>query len=96
MTAATIDKKITELKQELQLKFFVSKIGYFGSYANNTQREDSDLDVLVEFSKPVGWEFFDLKDFLEKELHVKVDLITPNALKSQLKDKILSQVHYVS
>jgi predicted nucleotidyltransferase len=96
MTTATINKKITELKQELQLKFFVSKIGYFGSYANNTQREDSDLDVLVEFSKPVGWEFFDLKDFLEKELQVKVDLVTPNALKSQLKDKILSQVHYVS
>jgi hypothetical protein len=35
MTTATINKKITELKQELQLKFFVSKVGYFGSYADN-------------------------------------------------------------
>jgi predicted nucleotidyltransferase len=50
---------------------------------------------LVEFRKPVGWDFFDLQEFLENELKIKVDLISSRALKEQLRDSILKQVQYV-
>jgi predicted nucleotidyltransferase len=90
-----IDRKLENLKSVLQQRFWVSKIGYFGSYVHNLQNKDSDIDILIQFSKPIGWEFFDVQDFLEDQLKIKVDLVTENALKPQLKAKILSEVRYV-
>ncbi|MCX6352355.1 MAG: nucleotidyltransferase family protein [Bacteroidetes bacterium] len=90
-----IEKTLLGLKPELASKFHVNRIGYFGSYARNQQTQDSDIDILVEFKKPIGWEFFDLQELLEKELKLKVDLVSINALRIQLKDTILNQVKYV-
>jgi len=74
---------------------FVKEIGYFGSYSAQQQNEESDLDILVVFSKPVGWGFFTLEKFLEEQIGVKIDLVTRNALKEQFKDRILKQVRFV-
>ena len=73
----------------------VDKIGYFGSFARNEQTESSDIDIIVSFKKPLGWAFFDLQELLEKELKRKVDLVTFNALKEQLKETILKEIKYV-
>jgi len=94
-TTAEIENKLIQLKPILSSDFSVKKIGYFGSYSSETQTEKSDLDILVEFSKPVGWDFFTLEKFLEEQFDLKIDLVTHNALKKQFKEKILSQVHYV-
>lgn len=93
--AADIETKLHELKPILADKFNVSRIGYFGSYATGDQTEKSDLDLLVEFSKPIGWEFFTLEKFLEKELGLNVDLVTKDALKERIKVPILNQVKYI-
>lgn len=90
-----IEKKLKDLKPTLAAKFFVKKIGYFGSFTDNEQNEDSDLDILVEFSKPIGWGFFSLEKFLEEALELKVDLVRKNAIKKHLKRKILDQVVFV-
>ena len=90
-----IEKKLVELKPVLFQKYFVERIGYFGSFSRNEQRSNSDLDILVSFKKPIGWEFFDLQEFLEKELNIKVDLVSEKAIKEQLKDKILNSVKYI-
>jgi predicted nucleotidyltransferase len=90
-----IEKKLVELKPVLFQKYFVEKIGYFGSFTRNEQRNNSDLDILVSFKKPIGWEFFDLQEFLEKELNIKIDLVSEKAIKEQLKDKILNSVKYI-
>ena len=90
-----IENTLRNLKPELSEKFFVDRIGYFGSYSRNEQNEDSDIDILVDFRKPLGWEFFDLRELLEKELNNKVDLISSKAIKEQLREDILKQVKYV-
>lgn len=90
-----IEAKLQQLKPVLSDKFYVSKIGYFGSFASGSQTEDSDLDILVEFSQPIGWEFFKLEQFLEKEFGLTVDLVTTNALKERIKKPILNQIKYV-
>jgi predicted nucleotidyltransferase len=95
ITASAIETRLRETKPILQNQYFVSKIGYFGSFSMGAQTENSDLDVLVEFNKPMGWAFFDLQFFLEKQLKLKVDLTTPAAIKEQLKSRILSQVKYI-
>lgn len=53
------------------------------------------MDILVEFSEPVGWEFVELKEYLEEILGRTVDLVTKNALKKQLRDEILKEVRMV-
>lgn len=90
-----IENKLKELKPVLLRKYFVDKIGYFGSYYRNEQTENSDIDILVSFKKPLGWEFFDLQELLENELKLKVDLVSEKALKKQLRQIILNNVKYV-
>jgi len=79
-----IENKLKELKLVFFRKYFVDKIGYFGSYSRNEQKEGSDIDILVSFRKPLGWEFFDLQELLENELNLKVDLVSEKVLKKQL------------
>ncbi len=95
LTKLDIENKLQAIKPLLADKFHVSSIGYFGSYSTGQQNEQSDLDLLVEFSQPVGWEFFTLERFLEQSLGLRVDLVTRNALKEQIKESILKQVQYI-
>jgi uncharacterized protein len=92
VTRQEILEKLRNCKPDLQLNFGVDKIGLFGSYSREEQTEDSDVDLLVTFTKPIGWEFIDLKDQLESILQKKVDLVTMGAIKPQLKEKILEEV----
>ena len=87
--------KLTELKPVLSAEYSVSKIGLFGSFCDGSFSEDSDIDLLVEFEKPIGWKYFSLEIYLEGVFGRKIDLVTKNALKRQIKDRILKQVNYV-
>jgi hypothetical protein len=79
----------------LRKRFKVERIGVFGSYLRGTQRRGSDIDILVDFSGPVGWEFIDLAHYLEDELGMKVDLVTPKALRRQMRGGVLEEVVFV-
>lgn len=87
--------KLKELKPLLYKDYSVKEIGLFGSFSDETFTEDSDIDLLVEFERPIGWRFFSLEIYLEKIFNRKVDLVTRNALKDQIKESILKQVNYV-
>ena len=82
-------------KDTLSASYHVQDIGVFGSFARGEETGKSDVDILVEFSEPVGWEFVDLKEYLEEILGRPVDLVTKKALKRQLKDKILEEVRMI-
>lgn len=94
MNLKDIEDILRKHKPVLQEKYRVKEIGVFGSYVRGEQSKISDIDILVQFSEPVGWEFLDLKEFLELILGTKVDLVTINALKPQIKDRILKEVIY--
>lgn len=79
-------------KDEIRDKYKVKAIGIFGSYARGEQRKRSDVDILVDFYAPVGWEFVDLADYLEGILNTKVDLVTPRALRKHFKDRVLKEM----
>jgi predicted nucleotidyltransferase len=90
-----LKKIIKQHKQELEQKFKVKNIAIFGSYARGEQTKESDVDVLVEFSGPVGFLFIHLADYLEEILGVKVDLITPEAIKPNRRKYIMEDLTYV-
>lgn len=68
----------------------VKSLDLFGSVARDEARPDSDVDFLVEFSKPVGlFEFFTVRHYLEDILKSKIDLGTQNALRQHLREPVL-------
>jgi predicted nucleotidyltransferase len=93
-TAQQIQEQLSNLKPTLIKRFSVSTIGLFGSYARNEQNEDSDIDIVVDFSKPIGIEFVDLAEFLEKSLQAKVDLVSLNGIKPKYLSAIKSEIVY--
>lgn len=94
-TIRDIKLKLALLKPLLEKKYAVSELGLFGSYVRNEQNEQSDLDVLVDFKEPIGIEFIDLADLLEKELNMKVDLVSRNGINPKYFSIIQSEIVYV-
>jgi hypothetical protein len=95
ITRKELEQRLRKLKPYLAETYNVDKIAYFGSFATGGHNKQSDLDILVELNKPLGWEFFDLQELLEKELETKVDLVSVKALKEQIRDVILNQARYI-
>ena len=95
MTKSDILNKLKEIKPMLTEEYSVKEIGLFGSFASNCANESSDIDLLVELSKPIGWKFFSLEIYLEQIFERKIDLVTKSALRKRIKDDILNQVNYV-
>lgn len=88
-----IEHILSEEKEHLKDEFKVSSIGVFGSFARGEQQQDSDLDLLVEFEKPISmFRYIDLEDHLSDLLGMKVDLVTRNALKPKIGKTILQEV----
>jgi hypothetical protein len=83
------------LKPKLYQDYSVKTIGLFSSFSRDTNSDDSDIDLVVELERPIGWKFLTLEIYLESIFNRKVDLVTKKALKSQLKDQILDEVKYI-
>lgn len=81
---------------DIKEKYGVKSIGIFGSYARGEEKEGSDVDILVQFLAGAKTfdRFMDLKFFLEDLFGKKVDLVTVEALRPQLKEDILKDVTY--
>ena len=94
-TGEIVKSELARHKPILERRFHVSHIGVFGSVARGEAKKGSDVDVLVDFNQPIGWDFIDLKEYIEDILGRRVDLVTVNALKPQLRKTILGEVVYV-
>jgi hypothetical protein len=95
-TIEEIKGLIKKNKESLRLQYGVKKIGIFGSFAKGTQKIGSDLDILIEFEKPVGFvRFMRLESKLSELSGMKVELVTKNALKPHIGQHILQEVVYV-
>jgi predicted nucleotidyltransferase len=96
MDKQNIKKKIKNQLPLLKEKYCVKRLGIFGSVVRNQQKKGSDVDVLVEFSSPIGFfDFIRLENFLAKTLDQKVDLVSKKALKPAIRDEILRETLYV-
>ena len=72
--------------------FGVARLSLFGSFARDQGRDDSDVDLLVEFNRPIGlFEFVRLQRELGERIGRRVELVTPAALKPQLREMILRE-----
>ena len=97
MKRSDVLRILHEKRGELYDKYGVKSLALFGSVARDEARPDSDVDLLVEFDRPVGlFAFIGLQQFLETLLGSKVDLGTLRSLKPRLKDSVLQEAIHVS
>jgi predicted nucleotidyltransferase len=82
-------------KSRLSDEFGLTELAVFGSYSRNDQKEESDIDILVDFAKPVGLEFIELAIELEKLLGIKVDLVSKNGIKPRYFESVKEELVYV-
>ena len=83
---------ILHTHHETLKSFGVKSLALFGSVARDEARSDSDVDLLVEFDRPVGlFTFVRLKRYLEEILDTSVDLGTPDSLKPYLREPVLRE-----
>ena len=93
-----IKKILKKYEKELKEKYGVKEIGIFGSYIRGEAKEESDLDILVEFEPDANislLEFVELENYLSDLLGVKVDLVEKCVLKPRIGKQILNEVVYV-
>jgi predicted nucleotidyltransferase len=95
ITKSDILLKLREIKPSLYKDYAVTRIGLFGSFSEGFNTAESDIDLLVELEKPIGWKFFTLELYLQNIFGRKIDLVTKNALKEQIRETILKQVNFV-
>lgn len=82
-------KILSEHSGELRARYGVSRLSLFGSVARDEAGPESDVDLLVEFSRPIGLRFFELQEHIEALLHCRVDLGTPQSLKPRIRERVL-------
>lgn len=90
-----VQSVLKQLKPQLMSKYGVSTLGLFGSIVRDDFTPESDIDIVVSFSKPIGIEFVTLADELEDSLHRKVDLVSRNGIKPRYWEYIEPEVLYV-
>jgi len=92
-------EKLRKQLPVLRRRFGLKRMALFGSYGRDEAGKESDVDLLVEFERPVGLKFTELAEYLEEVLDKKVDLLTPVGLKSirakETKQSIEKEATYV-
>jgi uncharacterized protein len=90
-----IKNALRQIRGELKHKYGVRRIGLFGSLVREDEQVVRDVDLLVEFERPVGLLFIHLADYLEEVLGRPVDLVTLMAIKENRRASVLEDVEYV-
>jgi uncharacterized protein len=89
-------QEVTEILREnydlLASEYGVKRIGLFGSYARNEPTEASDVDIIVEFERPIGFRFTEFAEFLEHLLGKHVDILTPAGIQGIRIEKIARSI----
>ena len=94
MTKTFVLNFLSSHKQLLKEKYDVERIGLFGSYATDNQKESSDVDIIVQMPSDFD-KYYDLKEFLETNLKKTVDLGLEKNLRKLVENKVKNEIIYV-
>ncbi len=95
-TFEDIKEILQKHKDKLKEQYGLKEIGIFGSYVKDEQDEQSDLDILIELEKPIGFvRFMRLENSLSELTGIRVEMVTKKALKPYIGKRILQEVRYV-
>ena len=73
----------------------ISYCALFGSFARGDADAKSDVDLLVRFSKPIGWRFYDIADEIEDVIGRRTDLATEKMLNRHIKPSVMADLKVI-
>ncbi len=85
-------QEIREKATPVFKKYGVKRARIFGSFARGDARPDSDVDFLVEYSRPLGFDYFSLREELKNQLGREVDLVTNESMNEFLRPYIVPDI----
>ena len=94
-TLQTIIEKLQKHKPELLKKYPISRIGVFGSYARGEANNESDIDIAVDISGPMGLNFIAMADEIEELFGIKTDVVPIRSVKPKYMHNIEKDIVYV-
>lgn len=89
LTQEEILKYLKEYKSLKKDKYHIKRLGIFGSYARNEARENSDIDIVVDFEEPYLFNQIGIMQELREKFNIKVDVI---ALWKHMNPKLLTRI----
>ena len=92
LTKARVIEILKEQYPYLVREYGIVRIGIFGSFASGTPKDTSDVDLVAEFSRPIGLRFMELTDYLEQQLGRKADVLTLAGLESVRNPRIAEAI----
>jgi len=98
MTKLEIKKRLLSAIKNDPNSVDIKYVALFGSYVNGTPREDSDIDVLIDFypQSIVGlFKYIDIQENFSEALGKKVDLLTPQAISKYFRNQVLQEAEVV-
>ena len=99
LTTEIIIETLNKNLHYLHEKYSVKNIGLFGSWVTGKATSESDIDLIIEFDQPIGFQFIELCYELEKILGKRIDILTPTGLANirvnSIKKQIEQQIIYV-
>ncbi|NCS04226.1 MAG: nucleotidyltransferase family protein [Microcystis aeruginosa G13-07] len=91
-----IKEILGQVKSLVKEKYYVSELGIFGDYVKGEVQENSEVNILIDYTEPPRLlDLVDLEYYLSDLLKVKADVIIKNGLKGRRRERILSEVIYV-
>jgi predicted nucleotidyltransferase len=92
LTKEEITRILQEKSPYLASEYGVKRVGLFGSYAKGTSTATSDVDLVVEFDRPIGFRFVEFTEYLESLLGQSVDVLTPAGIQGIRIDRIARSI----
>lgn len=94
-TLDEIKATLREVLPELRRRYPIASVGIFGSWVRGESSKDSDLDLLVTFDGPIGWEIVTLEDELAERLGLPVELVLEQSLRPHIGAAVRREVQRV-
>jgi hypothetical protein len=92
MTRETVLEVLREEYPYLAAEYGVKRLGVFGSHASGSATEASDVDLVVEFARPIGFKFIEFTEYLESLLGKNVDVLTPAGIQGIRIERIAQSI----
>jgi predicted nucleotidyltransferase len=96
MTKENVIQVLKSVTEESLLRYKAQIRGIFGSVARGDESDESDIDVLVDFTEKADlFDFVGLALFLEEKLHRKVDVVPSDTIKIEIRNSVMKEAIYI-
>lgn len=90
-----LEHDLRRITPELEMRYGVRRMGYFFDFCDKNAVTPAEVNIIVELRKPMGWKFFEMKEYIERKLYRRIDVVTPNGIKVLFKPDVMRCIQWL-